>query len=62
MGVHLKVKEEIEKKKNDTLLSGEEYIPLTDEMIISSCMQVCGQSYKTFKRLKKRLTLLTWLS
>jgi hypothetical protein len=40
MGVHLKVKDEIEKKKNEILASGEEYIPLTDDMIISSCMQV----------------------
>jgi len=40
MGVHLRVKEEIEKKKNEIILSGEEYTPLTEEMIISSCMQV----------------------
>ena len=40
MGVHLKVKEEAEKKKNETIAAGEEYIQLTDEMITSSVMQV----------------------
>ena len=40
MGVHLKVQEEMEKKKEEIIASGEEYIPLTDDMIISSCMQV----------------------
>jgi len=40
MGVHLKVREEAEKKKIETIASGEEYIQLTDEMITSSVMQV----------------------
>jgi hypothetical protein len=40
MGVHLKVKEEVEKKKAENLASGEELLPLNNEMIISSCMQV----------------------
>ncbi len=40
MGVHLKVREEAEKKKSETIASGEEYIQLTDEMITSSVMQV----------------------
>jgi len=40
MGVHLKVKEEVEKKKAENISTGEELLPLTNEMIISSCMQV----------------------
>jgi hypothetical protein len=40
MGVHLKVKEEVEKKKLEKVSSGEELLPLTNEMITSSCMQV----------------------
>lgn len=42
MGVHLKVKEEVEQKTREK--SGESdgddaLVPLTDEMILSSCMQ-----------------------
>jgi hypothetical protein len=40
MGVHLKVREESEKKKGEMIAAGEEYIQLTDEMITSSVMQV----------------------
>jgi hypothetical protein len=40
MGVHLKVKEEVEKKKSEKVSSGEKLLPLTNEMITSSCMQV----------------------
>ncbi len=44
MGVHLKVKEEVEQKTLSTEKTGiaeedEKLLPLTDEMILSSCMQ-----------------------
>ncbi len=45
MGVHLKVKEEVEKKKLEKVSSGEELLPLTNEMITSSCMQVPIDNY-----------------
>ena len=40
MGVHLKVKQEVDKKKEETLAAGKEYLPITNDMIISSCIQV----------------------
>ena len=40
MGVHLKVQGELEKKKNEILASGQEFFPLTEKMITSSCFQV----------------------
>ena len=36
LGVHLRVQEEVEKKKS----SSEEMLHITNDMIISSCMQV----------------------
>lgn len=38
MGVHLKVKDEVDKKSGGSQVD-EESVPLTDEMILSSCMQ-----------------------
>jgi hypothetical protein len=43
LGVHVRVKEETEKK----LSSADEALPLDNEMIISSCMQV-GKCFKMF--------------
>jgi hypothetical protein len=40
MGVHLKVKEEMEKKRSENAASGDDNVTLTTDMIISSCMQV----------------------
>jgi len=45
MGIHLKVKEEVERKKQEEVKSSnesktdEELLPITDDMILSSCMQ-----------------------
>ena len=40
LGVHLRVQEEVEKKKS----SSEEMLHITNDMIISSCMQVNSPS------------------
>lgn len=45
MGIHLKVKEEVEHKKQEEVKAThiskteEEMFPVTDDMILSSCMQ-----------------------
>lgn len=39
MGVLVKVKLDVDAKKTTLSTTGEDYIPLTDEMILSSCMQ-----------------------
>ena len=44
MGVHLKVKQEVDKKKEETLAAGKEYLPITNDMIVSSCIQVKRKS------------------
>ena len=40
MGVLLKVKGEVEKKLSESKVTEEEVLPLTEDMIISSVMQV----------------------
>ncbi len=40
MGVHLKVQKEVLKKKEETLAAGKEFFPITNDMIVSSCIQV----------------------
>jgi hypothetical protein len=40
MGVHLKVQKEVLKKKEETLAAGKEFFPITNDMIVGSCIQV----------------------
>ena len=40
MGVHLKVQDEVAKKKEETEAAGKEHLPITNDMIVSSCIQV----------------------
>ncbi len=68
MGVHLKVREEAEKKKSETIASGEEYIQLTDEMITArSCRYTLTQgslspnNEKTFFKARKYNFLIYFL-